>query len=98
MNYLVQTPQSKTFYFNFRKFHFSFYHQTNHRHLALTGKSWSVLLEHYPELVPRFIVKGTIFARMSPDQKQQLIQSLQQLNYFVGNVLFIAFLYNANNL
>lgn len=29
-------------------------------------------------------VKGTIFARMSPDQKQQLVQELQKMGYFVG--------------
>ncbi|XP_046445093.1 polyamine-transporting ATPase 13A3-like isoform X2 [Daphnia pulex] len=53
-------------------------------HLAITGKCWSIIQEHYPELVPRCVVKGTIFARMSPDQKQQLVQALQQLNYVVG--------------
>ncbi|XP_057368287.1 polyamine-transporting ATPase 13A3-like isoform X2 [Daphnia carinata] len=53
-------------------------------HLAITGKCWSVIQEHYQELVPRCVVKGTIFARMSPDQKQQLVQALQQLNYVVG--------------
>ena len=53
-------------------------------HLAITGKCWSVIQEHYPEIVARCVVKGTIFARMSPDQKQQLIQELQKLGYVVG--------------
>ncbi len=56
-------------------------------HLAITGKCWSIIQEHYPELVPRCVVKGTIFARMSPDQKQQLVQALQQLNYVVGKLV-----------
>lgn len=53
-------------------------------HLAITGKSWSVIQEHYSELIPNFVVKGTIFARMSPDQKQQLVVALQKTGYFVG--------------
>jgi len=53
-------------------------------HLAITGKCWTYIQEHFPELVARCAVKGTIFARMSPDQKQQLVQELQQLGYVVG--------------
>jgi cation-transporting ATPase 13A3/4/5 len=53
-------------------------------HLAINGKCWSVIQDYYPELIPRCVVKGTIFARMSPDQKQQLVQELQKLNYVVG--------------
>jgi hypothetical protein len=30
------------------------------------------------------IVRGVVFARMSPDQKQQLVEMLQKLGYFVG--------------
>lgn len=52
----------------------------------MTGKCWAVLQEHYPELIPRCVVKGTIFARMSPDQKQELVQELQQLSYYVGEL------------
>lgn len=58
-------------------------------HLAITGKSWSVIQEHYPEIVARCVVRGTIFARMSPDQKQQLIQELQKLGYVVGGLCLI---------
>jgi len=36
------------------------------------------------------LVKGTIFARMSPDQKQNLVQELQKLDYVVGNVQHMA--------
>lgn len=52
--------------------------------LAVSGKSWSVIRENLPELVPKLVVRGAVFARMSSDQKQQLIQELQQLGYYVA--------------
>lgn len=51
---------------------------------AVTGKSWELIRDQMPELIPRIIVKGAIFARMSSDQKQQLVLELQQLGYYVG--------------
>uniref|UniRef100_A0A8C3SEC1 Polyamine-transporting ATPase 13A2 n=1 Tax=Chelydra serpentina TaxID=8475 RepID=A0A8C3SEC1_CHESE len=33
---------------------------------------------------PQILIQATIFARMSPDQKTQLVYSLQDLNYCVG--------------
>jgi len=51
---------------------------------AVTGNSWEALRRSYPELVPKIITRGAVFARMSPDQKQDLIQELQTLGYFVG--------------
>ncbi|KAK9746650.1 P5-type ATPase cation transporter [Popillia japonica] len=56
----------------------------NNYRFALTGKVWSVVREHYPELVPKLVTRGAVFARMSPDQKQQLIQELQNLGYYVA--------------
>lgn len=53
---------------------------------ALTGKTWALLKQHYPELIPKICTRGAIFARMSPDQKQQLIQELQALKYYVAMV------------
>ncbi|XP_025263819.1 probable cation-transporting ATPase 13A3 isoform X2 [Camponotus floridanus] len=50
---------------------------------ALTGQTWQVLREHYPDLVDRICVRGTIFARMNSDQKQQLIMELMRLGYYV---------------
>ena len=29
-------------------------------------------------------MRGSVFARMAPDQKSQLIEHLQDLNYYVG--------------
>lgn len=55
--------------------------------LAITGKSWAVIKEHAPEMIPKIAVKGAVFARMSSDQKQQLIEELQQIGYYVGKNL-----------
>ncbi|XP_025059474.1 cation-transporting ATPase 13A2 isoform X3 [Alligator sinensis] len=53
-------------------------------HLALNGKSFAVVCEHFPDLLPKILVQATIFARMSPDQKTRLVRCLQDLNYCVG--------------
>ncbi|OPJ86261.1 putative cation-transporting ATPase 13A2 [Patagioenas fasciata monilis] len=53
-------------------------------HFALNGKSFAVVCEHFPDLLPKILIRATIFARMSPDQKTQLVCSLQELNYCVG--------------
>lgn len=54
-------------------------------HLAVDGRSFAVVLEHYrDELLPRMLVCGTVFARMSPDQKAQLVTELQAIGYGVA--------------
>ncbi|XP_033763679.1 probable cation-transporting ATPase 13A3 isoform X1 [Pecten maximus] len=53
-------------------------------HFAINGKSLSVITNHLPDLLSRICVVGTIFARMKPDQKCQLINKLQSLGYHVG--------------
>ncbi|CAL8095253.1 unnamed protein product [Calicophoron daubneyi] len=53
-------------------------------HLAISGKTWSVIREHYPWLIPKLVVKGTVFARFSPEQKAQLVEALQAVGYFVA--------------
>ncbi|KAM6241044.1 polyamine-transporting ATPase 13A2 isoform 2-T4 [Porphyrio hochstetteri] len=53
-------------------------------HFALNGKSFAVVCEHFPDLLPKILIRATVFARMSPDQKAQLVCSLQELNYCVG--------------
>lgn len=35
-------------------------------------------------MIRKIAVKGAVFARMSSDQKQQLIVELQQIGYYVG--------------
>ncbi|KAJ6654962.1 hypothetical protein lerEdw1_006433 [Lerista edwardsae] len=53
-------------------------------HFALSGKSFSVIVEHFPDLLPKLLLCGTIYARMAPDQKTQLVDALQQMDYYVG--------------
>ncbi|XP_074108715.1 polyamine-transporting ATPase 13A3-like [Cotesia typhae] len=53
---------------------------------AIDGKTWAVIKQFYPELIPKIATRGKIFARMSPDQKQQLVQELQSLGHYVAMV------------
>ncbi|XP_015243066.1 PREDICTED: probable cation-transporting ATPase 13A2 isoform X1 [Cyprinodon variegatus] len=53
-------------------------------HLAINGKSFAALCDHFPEYLPKVLMKATVFARMAPDQKTQLVKELQKLNYRVG--------------
>ncbi|XP_042525714.1 polyamine-transporting ATPase 13A2 [Dipodomys spectabilis] len=53
-------------------------------HLALSGSTFSVLKKHFPKLLPKVLVQGTIFARMAPEQKTELVCELQKLQYCVG--------------
>lgn len=50
----------------------------------MTGKTWSVIRDHFPDLLCKFVTRGTVFARMSPDHKQALILELQELGYYVA--------------
>lgn len=61
-----------------------FLDENNRTHIALTGDTWDTVMKFYPELVNMVCVRGTIFARMAPAQKQQLVEQLQSLEYFVG--------------
>ena len=53
-------------------------------HFAMSGKSWAVLKTYFPHLIPKIIQRGTIFARMSPDQKAQLVEEYQSIDYVVS--------------
>nr|XP_028597190.1 cation-transporting ATPase 13A2 isoform X3 [Podarcis muralis] len=61
-----------------------FLEQQHPYHLAVNGQSFAVLCDHFPDLLPKILVRATIFARMSPDQKTLLVQNLRDLNYCVG--------------
>ncbi|KAJ3081881.1 hypothetical protein HK102_002077, partial [Quaeritorhiza haematococci] len=53
--------------------------------LAVTGDVFQWLLDYAPvEVFQKVLVKGQIFARMSPDQKHILVEKLQELGYCVG--------------
>ncbi|XP_077168566.1 polyamine-transporting ATPase 13A2 isoform X2 [Paroedura picta] len=62
----------------------SYFLEQQHSHFALNGKSFAVVCEHFRHVLPKILVRATIFARMSPDQKALLVRSLQDLNYCVG--------------
>ncbi|KAL9932858.1 hypothetical protein V8E36_008113 [Tilletia maclaganii] len=53
--------------------------------LALTGDVFRWMIDFAPvETLRRMLIKGTIFARMSPDEKHELVERLQILGYTVG--------------
>lgn len=58
--------------------------ESQSRHLALSGSTFAVLQKHFPKLLPKVLVQATIFARMAPEQKTQLVCELQRLQYCVG--------------
>ncbi|XP_069583248.1 probable cation-transporting ATPase 13A4 isoform X1 [Ranitomeya imitator] len=53
-------------------------------HFAMTGKSYQVIVNHFYELLPKILLKGTIFARMNPGQKSNLVEELQKIDYYAG--------------
>ncbi|XP_054624927.1 polyamine-transporting ATPase 13A3-like isoform X2 [Dunckerocampus dactyliophorus] len=53
-------------------------------HFAVSGQAFAVITEHFPDLVQKFLMRATVFARMTPDQKTQLVQALQNIDYIVG--------------
>ncbi|KAM9790634.1 LOW QUALITY PROTEIN: polyamine-transporting ATPase 13A3-like [Syngnathus typhle] len=53
-------------------------------HFALSGQAFAVISEHFPQLLQKILLGATVFARMAPDQKTQLVQALQNIDYIVG--------------
>lgn len=53
-------------------------------HFAMSGKTFALIRSQKPELLKKLLISGTVFARMSPEQKTHLIEGLQQLSYCVG--------------
>ncbi|XP_061095235.1 polyamine-transporting ATPase 13A3 isoform X1 [Conger conger] len=58
--------------------------QQQQYHFAMNGKSFAVIMEHFQDLAQKLVLHGTVFARMAPDQKTQLVEALQSVDYFVG--------------
>ncbi|KAJ1355301.1 hypothetical protein KIN20_012642 [Parelaphostrongylus tenuis] len=52
--------------------------------LSISGSTFAVITHDYPELLERLVSVCDVFARMSPDQKQQLINDLQKIDYTVA--------------
>ncbi|VDK62717.1 unnamed protein product [Cylicostephanus goldi] len=60
-------------------------------HLAISGwegfrirPTFAVITHEYPELLDSLVTVCDVFARMAPDQKQQLINCLQEIGYTVA--------------
>jgi len=64
-------------------------------HFAVSGKSFEVIRNEHRDLLNKLAVRGAVFARMSPDQKQQLVETLQVLlidwlcDLFVTHLSFV---------
>nr|CAG8510149.1 13919_t:CDS:10 [Entrophospora candida] len=53
--------------------------------LAVTGDVFRWIVDNCDELILyRMLVKGHVFARMSPDEKHELVEKLQEMGYSVG--------------
>ncbi|CAO3644376.1 unnamed protein product [Cunninghamella echinulata] len=54
-------------------------------YLAVTGEAFRWMVDYAStELLGRMLIKGGIYARMSPDEKQELVVALQEIDYCVG--------------
>lgn len=71
---------------------------SNRKYLfALSGKTYAILRENYSDLLSRIITRGAVFARMSPEQKSQLVENFQSLGLvFEANVYYYLNLYKNN--
>ena len=53
--------------------------------LAVTGDAFRWIIDFGSrEILQRMLVKGQIFARMSPDEKHELVEKLQSIDYTTG--------------
>ncbi|KAJ2806221.1 hypothetical protein H4R21_000961 [Coemansia helicoidea] len=53
--------------------------------VAITGEVFRFVMDALPETtVGRALMRGAIYARMSPDEKAELIESLQRIGYCAG--------------
>ncbi|KAM4771312.1 putative cation-transporting ATPase 13A4 [Rhinophrynus dorsalis] len=53
-------------------------------HFSLSGKTYENLEKHFSDLLPKILMNGTVFARMSPGQKSAIIDEFRKLDYYVG--------------
>ncbi|XP_030760094.1 probable cation-transporting ATPase 13A3 isoform X2 [Sitophilus oryzae] len=51
---------------------------------VVTGEAWGNIVKYFPDLIPTVVTQGAVFARMSGAQKQQLIEQLKLLGYYVA--------------
>ncbi|KAM3931841.1 putative cation-transporting ATPase 13A4 [Leptodactylus fuscus] len=53
-------------------------------HFSLSGKTYENLEKYFSDLLPKILMNGTVFARMSPGQKSAIIDEYRKLDYYVG--------------
>ncbi|XP_061696081.1 polyamine-transporting ATPase 13A3-like [Syngnathoides biaculeatus] len=53
-------------------------------HFAVSGQAFAIITEHFPQLFQKLLLRTIVFARMTPDQKTELVQALQSMDYTVG--------------
>ena len=53
-------------------------------HFALDGASFDHVRVRHPSLLRKVITRAVVFARMSPEMKQLLVEELQNLGYYIG--------------
>jgi cation-transporting ATPase 13A3/4/5 len=51
---------------------------------AMTGKSFGILRRSFPKIFEKILLNGSVYARMSPDQKAQLVEHLISIGYCVS--------------
>lgn len=52
--------------------------------VVMSGRTWSLLRQYFPNKIPQFVSNCVVYARMSSGQKQQVVQELQNLGKCVG--------------
>ncbi|KAM9316538.1 putative cation-transporting ATPase 13A4 [Gastrophryne carolinensis] len=58
--------------------------QKNEYHFSMSGKTYENLEKHFCDMLPKILMNGTVFARMSPGQKSSIIDEFRKLDYYVG--------------
>ncbi|KAM3931840.1 putative cation-transporting ATPase 13A4 [Leptodactylus fuscus] len=53
-------------------------------HFSMSGKTYENLEKYFSDLLPKILMNGTVFARMSPGQKSTIIDEFRNLDYYVG--------------
>ncbi len=57
----------------------------NNYYFVLDGAAFETIVRYYKtDLLPFIAARGAVFARMRPHMKQQLVETLQDLDYFVA--------------
>ncbi|XP_069583260.1 probable cation-transporting ATPase 13A4 isoform X1 [Ranitomeya imitator] len=59
-------------------------HNTDKYHFSMSGKTYENIEKYFYDLLPKILMNGTVFARMSPGQKSTIIDEYRKLDYFVG--------------